>query len=445
MLAVKRLFEALIALGGLLVNIFMLKEQQLRILVILPLYGGSLPIGHYCVTALRDLGHRAEAFSAPDFYPAFAALKNIQITSDRLAYLENSFLQVVSQAILAKVEVFEPDLVLCMAQAPLTHQALKRLRRDNVATAIWFVEDHKLFTYWKAFAPYYDYFAVIQKDPLLSELTELGVRALYLPLAALPSLHQPVEVSAIDQRRYGSDLSFMGAGYPNRRAAFSQLAQLDFKIWGTEWDDEYALAPLVQQGGARISPEEAVKIYNASKINLNLHSSVRAEALVPGGDFVNPRTFELGACRAFQLVDERSLLPDLFAPDELATFRNMDELKSKIDYYLNHEDERLEIAERTRKRVLEEHTYQRRMSTLIEFIKSTREGWPKDRVRDSGVFIYLPDELKGPAAELLTRLNLPADASFADVIVAIKSEQGQLTELETSLLFLDEWKKQYGT
>ena len=422
----------------------MQNQQQLRILVILPLYGGSLPIGHYCAEALRDLGHKAETFAAPDFYPAFTALKNLQVTADRLAYLENSFLQVVSQAVLAKAEVFEPDLVLCMAQAPLTHQALKRLRKDNVATAMWFVEDHRLFTYWKAFAPYYDYFAVIQKEPLLAELDELGVAALYLPLAALPSLHGPEELSALDQRRYGADISFMGAGYPNRREAFRQLAHLDFKIWGTEWDNEYALAPLVQQGGARISPEEAVKIYNASKINLNLHSSVNPKTLVTGGDFVNPRTFELAACRAFQLVDERSLLPELFAADELATFRSMGELKDKIDYYLSHEEERLALAEKSRSRALRDHTYQQRMAALLDFIRARRSGWPKPRSQEAGVFAYLPEELKTPAAELLARLNLPADTAFADVVAAIRNGEGRLTPLETSLLFLEEWKKQYG-
>ena len=421
-----------------------MQNQQLRVLVILPLYGGSLPIGHYCVEALRDLGHKAEAFMAPDFYPAFTALKNLQVTADRLSYLENSFLQVVSQAVLAKVEVFEPDLVLCMAQAPLTHQALKRLRKDNVATAMWFVEDHRLFTYWKAFAPYYDYFAVIQKEPLLNDLAELDVTALYLPLAALPKLHGPLELSALDLRRYGADISFMGAGYPNRREAFRQLAHLDFKIWGTEWDNEYALAPLIQQGGARISPEEAVKIYNASKINLNLHSSVNPKTLVTGGDFVNPRTFELAACRVFQLVDERTLLPELFAPDELATFSSMEDLKSKIDYYLNHDEERLALAARAQARALKDHTYQQRMNTLLDFIRARREGWPKARAQDAGVFAYLPEELKAPTAELLARLNLPADTAFADVVAAIRDGQGRLTELETSLLFLDEWKKQYG-
>lgn len=419
-------------------------NQQLRILVVLPLYGGSLPIGHYCVTALRDLGHRAEAFMSPDFYSAFTALENIQIPVERQYYLENSFLQVVSQAILAKVEAFEPDLVLGMAQAPLTHQALKRLRKDNIPTAMWFMEDHRLFTYWKSFAPYYDYFAVIQKDPLLAELTELGVTAFYLPLAALPQVHLPLELSSAEKHRFGADISFMGSGYPNRREAFRELTRLNFKIWGTEWENDHLLAPLVQQGGTRISPEDAVKIYNASKINLNLHSSINPETLVTGGDFVNPRTFELAACRAFQLVDERTLLPELFNADELATFSSMDDLKEKIDYYLSHEDERMALARRGQERVLKDHTYQQRMASLLDFIRAHRSDWPKARKQDGGVFAYLPEELKASAAELLARHNLPENTAFSEVVAAIRSGQGRLSELETSLLFLDEWKKQYG-
>ena len=148
--------------------------NPLRILLVLPMYGGSLPVGRYCREALRELGHTVETFEAPEFHPAFTALKGLRVTTDRLEYLENSFLQVVSQAILAKAETFEPDLVLALAQAPLGRQALKRLRRDNVATAMWFVEDFRLFTYWRAFAPHYDFFAVIQKEPFLDQLREMG-------------------------------------------------------------------------------------------------------------------------------------------------------------------------------------------------------------------------------------------------------------------------------
>jgi spore maturation protein CgeB len=423
------------------------RGEKARVLVVLPMYGGSLPVGRYCVDALRNLGHTVEVFEAPDFHSAFSALKGLRVTTDRLEYLENSFLQVVSQAVVAKVEAFEPDLVLALAQAPLSRQALKRLRRDGVATAMWFVEDHRLFTYWRAFAPYYDFFAVIQKDDFLDKLEELGVEgALYLPLAALASFHKPVDLSPVEKRRFGADVSFMGAGYPNRRLAFRQFTGYDFKIWGTEWEGEPLLQRHVQLGGARVSPEDAVRIYNATRINLNLHSSVHASELVGRGDFVNPRTFELAACGAFQLVDERSLLPELFACDELVTFSSVEELHGLIRDYLEDEEARQAYALRARERVLCEHTYEHRMQALLDFVRAKRPSWPAvRRTLESALHgAQLPSELTAELGQLLERLGLPADASFDDLCWAVRQRKGTLTELETALLFLQEWKKQYA-
>jgi spore maturation protein CgeB len=415
-----------------------------RILVVLPMYGGSLPVGRYCASALAGLGHLVEVFEAPEFHGAFAALKNLRVTANRLDYLEHAFLQTVSQAILAKVETFEPDLVLALAQAPLGRQALKRLRRDGVATAMWFVEDHRVFTYWQAFAPYYDFFAVIQKEPFLSRLAQAGVEnALYLPMAASPDIHRPLDLTPAERRLYGSDLSFVGAGYPNRRLAFRELFGFDLKIWGSDWDGETALAPRIQFGGRRVSAEESVKVFCASKINLNLHSGLDPAHLVPAGDFVNPRTFELAMCGAFQLVSGRELLPEVFAADELAVFTDMAGLRQAAAHYLAHPEERAAMAARARARALAEHTYGARMAALLDFVAARRPGFGAAARRETGM-AELPPELRAGLGGLLEDLGLPGDASFADVVTAVRSRQGRLTDLETAVLFLDEWRKQYG-
>jgi spore maturation protein CgeB len=419
------------------------RRQSLRVLIVLPLYGGSLPVGRYCGLALAEMGHMVEVFEAPAYNSAFSALKGLRVGTDRLEHLENGFLQLLSQAVLAKVEQFEPDLVLSMAQAPLTRQALRRLRKDNVVTAMWFVEDFRLFTYWRAFAPYYDFFAVIQKEPFLDELARIGQdKPLYLPLAAHPSFHRPLELTPVEARTYGSGLSFFGAGYPNRRAAFRRLLQYDFKIWGSDWDGEAALAPLVQRGGERIMPEEAVKIFNASAVNLNLHSSVRGEGEIVEGDFVNPRTFEIASCGAFQLVDRRTLMPELFDEGELALFSSLQEMKEKAEHYLNNSHEREGFARRGRERVLKEHTYAARMQSLIDHIAASVPGWPKPTAAvpaDEG----LTPELARQIEELLEKLRLPRTTSFPDLVWAVRQRQNELTPLETAILFLDEWKKQY--
>jgi spore maturation protein CgeB len=419
--------------------------DTLRILVILPLYGGSLPIGRYVASALRQEGHLAEVFEAPDFYPAYTALNDLKVTTDRLDYLQNSFLNVVSQAILAKVETFEPDLVLAMAQAPLNPQALKRLRRDGVATAMWFVEDHDLFTYWKSFAPLYDVFAVIQKGQFFEDLAAIGQEnGLYLPLAAQPDFHRPVELTPVERRKFGSQVSFMGAGYPNRRKAFHELVNYDFKVWGTEWEGDHVLEPLLQLKGARVTPEECVKIFNATTINLNLHSSIQADELVTFGDFVNPRTFELAACGAFQLVDKRTLMEEAFAEDELATFSSIDELIKKIEYFSSRPEERQAFADRARARALKDHTYAQRMRTLLEFTAERIPGWPKPR-DGSPVFDQdFPPELQADIRALLARLGLPQDVAFEDLAWAVRQQRGRLNDLDTAILFLDEWRKLYG-
>ncbi len=426
-------------------------SNPLRILLVLPMYGGSLPIGNYCAAALRDLGHHVEVFDAPAYLQTFESLRSLGVAMERKEQLETGLLHLLGQAIHAIAERFEPDLVLAMAQAPLGRSTLQRLRRDGIPTAMWFVEDFRLFTYWKAFAPFYDAFFVIQKEPFLSELKAIGVEnAYYLPLAALPTFHKPLKLSAAEQQYYGSQISFMGAGYPNRRQAFRQLLPFDFKIWGSDWNGDQLLKPYVQQEGQRITPEESIKIFNATTINLNLHSSIKSTQLVSQGDFVNPRTFELASCGAFQLVDQRGLLSELFNTEgseaELVVFTTMPELLETIDYYLAHPKERFSLGLRARARILHDHTYHIRMNTLLEYIQKSRiktnQPWPLLR-KHTELPNELPEPLRHELATLLQRLRLPKNAPFEDVLTRLRSESGELSGLETALLFLDEWKKQY--
>lgn len=463
-------------------------NKPLRILVVLPMYGGSLPVGRYCARALEQMGHHVRTFEAPLMFSAFTGLQALGLPPAQTAQLENAFLQVVGQAIWAQVQAQEPHLVLAMAQAPMGRGLLQRLRRAGVRTAMWFVEDHSVFQYWRAYAPLYDVFGIIQKQPFMDLLAATGQKNfLYLPLAAQPDFHVPTELTPEERREYGADLGFLGAGYPNRRLAFRPLAGRDLKIWGSDWDGEGLLAEHVQRGGARIGEEESVKIYNATKINLNLHSSLQTAELVSHGDFVNPRTFELAAMNAFQLLDERSLLPELFAQDELATFASIEDFYAKIDYFLAHPDERAAYAARARARVLRDHTYSHRMQTLLDFVAQRLGPWQQDTVPQetspdvpdvpyapeipagqgaahaarascspgSAVSADLKDrameQAESPGADMaaaisrtVDKLGLGPHADFDHVVAALRARSGALDETEACLLFLDEWRKQYA-
>ena len=88
----------------------------------------------------------------------------------------------------------------------------------------------------------------------------------------------------------------------------------------------------------------------------------------PQPDFVNPRTFELAACGAFQLVDDRTLLPDLFTSEEVASFRRAEDVPQLIRRWLPDTEGRRAHAEASRRRVLRDHTYRHRLQELLAMV-----------------------------------------------------------------------------
>lgn len=165
---------------------------------------------------------------------------------------------------------------------------------------------------------------------------------------------------------FGADLSFVGAGYANRRRLFPALLRhpWSFKLWGNEWEGAEDLRSVIQLNGARIDTATCMKVFNATAINLNLHSTT-GEGLDPQADFVNPRTFELAACGAFQLVDHRSHLPECFTDREIVSFRDFGDVPALVTKWLGDQAARRAIAHAARERVLAAHTYAHRMQDLL--------------------------------------------------------------------------------
>ncbi|MFH1136784.1 MAG: glycosyltransferase [Pseudomonadota bacterium] len=346
-------------------------DSARKILVVGPFFGGSLPVARHTVRALNLMGHHVIDLDLAALDPFYQTLRRLEASTDKKNDAFKRLIHFISDYLTLLVETEKPDLVLALAQAPLDPHTLARIRNLGCPSAFWFVEDGRFLTYYREFAGGYDYFFHIQGAEMEAELKKLGVKNfLNLPLAADPEVFQPIA----DQRLlapFRADLSFMGAGYPNRRAVFPELLDFDFKIWGTEWDLESDLGRRVQKNGARVSTAETVLIYNAGRINLNLHSSIFTAGLDAAGGFINPRTFEIAACGAFQLVDRRHPLQQFFEPEkELSTFENVAELRDKIAFFLQRPELREEMGRAARKRVLAEHTYQHRLKVLLDFVEN---------------------------------------------------------------------------
>ncbi len=101
------------------------------------------------------------------------------------------------------------------------------------------------------------------------------------------------------------------------------------------------------------------EIYSNSKINLNITSLQFDTAVIN-------RVIDVGFSGGFILTDYRDDLKKLTCVSEEISYRTIDELNSKIEYYLSHKREREEIAEQFHIDLVDKCSYPK----IIEFILS---------------------------------------------------------------------------
>lgn len=427
------------------VNISGFAKERLKIVVVSPIYGGSLPVARYCTRALQQLGHDVHLWDASIFEKPFEQVMKLRLDEKNKKVLFDLFMHLISEMVVATCGDIRPDVMIGLAQAPISLHALERLRQSRIITAFWFVEDYRFMEYWRRYAPVYDFYFTIQDDDFFDELARIGVENyFYLPMAADPEVHCPVILTEDEQKIFGSDLSFMGAGYYNRQKMFCGLLDFDLKIWGTDWDMRSPLWKCVQRRGERIATEETVKIFNATKINVNLHSSAYHEGIHPHGDFVNPRTFEIAACEAFQLVDYRKALERHFnIGKEIICYRSIEELRDLSRYYLHNPGKRALVGRSGRERVMRDHTYVHRMQQLCEFIKDRRpecfyhKASTTLEVRDVASFCSQFPEVRPILDDVTARGWSP---NIDNIVASIRERSGQLRYPETIFMIMKEYQ-----
>ena len=104
---------------------------------------------------------------------------------------------------------------------------------------------------------------------------------------------------------------------------------------------------------------ELPDVYRGTDVNINCTSFQMKTA-------VNQRVFDVPACGGFLLSDYQEDMERFFeVGKEAICYRTVEEAASLAAYYLGKDSERKKIAESARKRVLAEHTYEKRMAELV--------------------------------------------------------------------------------
>ncbi len=281
-----------------------------------------------------------------------------------------------TRALLEAAATHAPDLIVVTYDYLFPAEVAALKARTGARIALWYPDaisnlGRMLFVN----APYD---AVFFKDPYVVQAFD-GVAAAplyYLPEAFNPRRHRLPDGPLPDLAPYRCDVTTAGNLHAHRVAAFKHLARFDVKVWGNPpplWLDPGPVGRMFQ--GRYVAYEEKALAFTAAKIVVNtLHP-----AEIWG---VNVRTFEAAGVGAFQLVDGRPALADLFEDGrELVTFSGMDDLKAKVAYYLARPDERAAIAEAGRVRAHREHTYRHRLGLLLQTLDGAAEGFPRPDIR----------------------------------------------------------------
>ncbi|WP_169713575.1 CgeB family protein [Paludifilum halophilum] len=273
--------------------------------------------------------------------------------------------------LMRKIRSFQPDVAVIFGHD--NHDLLPQLRKSGAVVGLWVVNDpYSLENYrWKV--PHYD-FMVTQESGCVPFYRRMKVPCIHLPLATNPDVYSPQSVSG----PYRSEICFVGNGWPTRIRFFDELTPylLDkkFILVGKKWEGLKQYGRLKSNILNRtVSPKEAAKYYNGAKVVLNIHranNDVDKNPLLLPAHTPNNRTFDIAACRSFQLLDCRRDLNRFYDPEkEIVCFQGIGDLKEKIDRYLVQDEERERIAVEGYRRTIREHTYDARLESFLDQLK----------------------------------------------------------------------------
>ena len=203
----------------------------MRILVVGAVSGATVDIGVSLAHAFSSLDAECHFLDFSEYQQELRTLNGLRGDVDM-----HRFLIKLQTRLLEEVLLFNPSHIIGLAQSPLNNvEVLDSFRKSGIRLSYWFLEDYRVFQYWRKIAPKFDNFFTIQKFRIFKELKNLGCDNEYYLAAAFDDLPSSIEASdkSIDAVPL---LRFVGAPYRNRINMFNDLKLPELEIYGEGWD-----------------------------------------------------------------------------------------------------------------------------------------------------------------------------------------------------------------
>ena len=304
----------------------------------------------YADCVLRTLhatGHQATFFPMREFYTTIPYWKR-KLYKLGCEFLRTAHEKTWEKAFLTQVECQRPDVVLVLNGTMLSVALAKTLSQLGNSLVLWLWDGVVRFgeEQLRQLLPYLSCVAVFERRDLRL-LEDYGGRALYLPLGYDEALYSVEEGGMRD-----IDITFIGMPSEERLEILDAVSHYAVSrnrtlfVGGRWYDDRFwkrlsfkkrhpVLYSFVEN--RLLTIEEAARIYRRSRICLNIGMKEHFS--------INPRTFELLASGALQIMDARQEGNGRVRIGvDLLQYKDTEQLIELIDYYLQNESARQHIA-----------------------------------------------------------------------------------------------------
>jgi spore maturation protein CgeB len=257
-----------------------------------------------------------------------------------------------------QVEEFRPDVLYVQNLSVLAPEVLRELGRNRllvgqIASEPPRSEQLEPFDLILTSFPHY-----------VSRFRACGIESEYFRIG-----FDPRALTAVGDVERDLDVVFVGSlsrgqhGIGNAAVAES-AGRIPLSVWGVGIDEWPLDSPIRTAYRGVAWGIDMLRLFARARIVLNRHIDV-AE------DYANNmRLFEATGMGALLLTDDKRNLSELFRPGvEVITYRDTDELVSRVGHYLDDEVAAEQVARAGQRRTLGEHSYAHRMRELVPLLE----------------------------------------------------------------------------
>lgn len=301
-----------------------------------------------------------EGFRRNGYYVEFVNWQNIKFEEG---------VQGLRQRLIAKATMCKPDLIFLHIQSPDVLDGFTCQLLSAISTTILYTFDcrEKEKSQWLYdLAPHLDYVLFSNMEDVSNCIEQGKTNVGIMQSSADLELYNPATWHELYKE--GHDIVFVGGDYSTSNMNFPKA---DYRkemvsFLKEQFPNEFTAYGMGQMVNRYVHQNEEVNIYQTSKIAISQNNYSRKL-------YTSDRIWRIMATGCFCLTEHFEGIETMFIIGQhLDTWKTLDELKDKINFYLHNNIIRSKMADAGSKHVRINHSWQKRFEIFSSMIKNKK-------------------------------------------------------------------------